>query len=91
MLGTLLTKWTLIGVLQSNKTLYSTHDQHGEQINVKMAFLSKNGKAGYIIYHRISTNSSSSYKLINADIASDLFNTGMFIEGATLEELDENF
>ena len=90
----LLTKWSLTGLLTGTDLLYSSVDEDAKiAVFVKLARLAKNGDAGYILYKETvnQTTRSTRYKLLNADITSNLFNTGMFYEGLTISKLDEEF
>jgi len=91
-LGQLLTKWALIGVIDSTKTLYRTHEWSTDIIViVKEIMLLKDETLGYVIFKETRKNNKCMYKLIHADITSSLFNTGMFVDNATLTKLDEHF
>jgi len=93
-LGVLLTKWSLTGVLQNTEILYSVSDHNNQIIvNVKIAKLVKEIDACYVIYKetKIKETGKIRYKLLNADITSDIFHTGVWESGVSLSKLDDGF
>ena len=96
-LEVLLTKWALMGLLKETDILYNTfNDENQSTMMVKMATVKKGSKVVYITYRETYDPSgpkrlTNRFKLLNADIASDLFNIGPFTLEAKLTELDEQF
>ena len=90
----LLTKWVLMGLLEETNMLYNTfNDDNQATMMVKMATVMKDGKVAYITYRETYDPKylKNRFKLLNADIASDLFNIGPLTLESTLTELDEHF
>ena len=93
-LEVLLTKWALMGLLKETNMLYNTfNDNDQATMMVKVATIKKGSTVAYITYRESydPKHSRNRFKLINADIASDLFNIGPLTLEAKLTELDEQF
>ena len=91
----LLTKWALMNLYTETDMLYNTYDDENQSATmmVKMITVKKGSKVAFITYRETYNPklSKNRFKLINADVASDLFNVGPLTLEATLTELDEQF
>jgi len=83
-----------MGLLKETNLLYNTfNDDDQATMMVKMATVKKGSIVAYITYRESydPKRETNSFKLINADVASDLFNIEPLALEATLTELDKQF
>lgn len=93
----LLTKWALMGLINSTTTQYSTFNGDNQSnMIVKLSIIKKDCFVAYVTYRETYNpdgpkHLEKQYGLINADVASELFNIGPLMIKARLTDLDEMF